>query len=88
LTNARKHAETRRLYIELRRRGDEVRLEVRDYGRGFNPSAMSAGSGPGERVGLAGMRERINMLDGKLEIQSQQGSGTSVIATLDLTQMP
>ncbi len=88
LNNVRKHAQTRQIRIELRRRDDEVRLEVRDYGRGFDPTAASVESGPGARVGLAGMRERINVLDGRLEVRSQPDVGTSVVATIDVTQAP
>jgi signal transduction histidine kinase len=83
LTNVRKHAQTRNVRIELYRQGEGVRLEVQDYGRGFEPDAASIESGPGERVGLAGMQERISMLGGKLEIDSQPGAGTTVVATLD-----
>jgi signal transduction histidine kinase len=88
LTNVRKHAQTQRVRIELRRREDEVRLEVQDYGRGFDPTAASVESGPGARVGLAGMRERVSMLGGRLEIHSQPDGGTSVVATVYLTQVP
>jgi signal transduction histidine kinase len=86
LTNVRKHAQTGGVSIELRRQEDEVRLEVRDYGRGFDPAAL-AGGGPGERVGLAGMRERVALLGGKLEIQSKPSEGTSVTATLPVNLM-
>jgi signal transduction histidine kinase len=88
LNNVRKHAQTRQVRIELRRDEDEVLLEVLDYGRGFDPTAASVESGPGARVGLAGMRERINMLGGSLEIRSQPDVGTTVVATIDLTQVP
>jgi signal transduction histidine kinase len=57
LTNIRKHAGTKWLKIELRRRDGEVYLEVRDFGRGFDPAALETlGGRPGERVGFAGMR--------------------------------
>jgi PAS domain S-box-containing protein len=85
LTNVRKHARTRRVRIELRRWEQEVRLEVRDQGRGFDPTAQPLESGPGERVGLAGMRERIGALGGGLEIDSLIGAGTAVVATVPLT---
>ena len=78
LANVRKHAQTRRIGIELRRSGDVVYLEVRDFGRGFDQTVSSVESGPGERVGLAGMRERVSALGGKLEIDSRPGVGTSV----------
>jgi signal transduction histidine kinase len=88
LTNVRKHAQTKQVRIELLRVEDEVRLEVQDYGRGFDPGAASAESGPGARVGLAGMRERVSMLGGRLEIHSQPDEGTSVAATVHLSQVP
>jgi signal transduction histidine kinase len=84
LTNVRKHAQTQRVRIELRRWEQEVRLEVRDYGRGFDPTAQPLESGPGERVGLAGMQERVSALGGRLEIHSRAGAGTSVAATVSL----
>jgi signal transduction histidine kinase len=84
LTNMRKHAQTDQVRIALHRRGEMVRLEVQDSGRGFDPTASYVRNGPGERVGLAGMRERVGMLGGKLEIHSQPGVGTSITATVPL----
>src|SRR5581483_4075670 len=56
LTNVRKHAATTRVRVALRWQGATVRLEVRDWGRGFRPGAVvAAAAGPGERVGLASM---------------------------------
>jgi signal transduction histidine kinase len=85
LTNIRKHAGTKWLKIELRRRDAEVYLEVRDFGRGFDPAALETlGGRPGERVGFAGMRERVGMLGGELEIQSRPEAGTFVAAIIPL----
>jgi signal transduction histidine kinase len=85
LTNIRKHAGTKWLKIELRRRDAEVYLGVRDCGRGFDPAALETlGSRPGERVGIAGMRERVGMLGGELEIKSRPEVGTSIAATIPL----
>jgi len=85
LTNVRKHAGTKWLKIELRRRDAEVSLEVQDFGRGFDPAALQTlGGGPGERVGFAGMRERVGMLGGELEIQSRPEAGTLVAAIIPL----
>jgi PAS domain S-box-containing protein len=87
LTNVRKHAQTQQVRIELRRREDEICLEVQDYGRGFDPAAAPVESGPGERVGLAGMQERIGMLGGKLEIHSEPDVGTTVAVTVPLVKV-
>jgi signal transduction histidine kinase len=85
LTNIRKHAGTKWLKIELRRRDTEVYLEVRDFGRGFDLAALQTlGGRPGERVGFAGMRERVGMLGGELEIQSRPEAGTFVAAIIPL----
>ena len=87
LTNMRKHAGTRSVCIELQRREDKVYLEVRDFGCGFDLAALEiVGSGPGERVGFAGMRERVSMLGGELEIVSDPGAGTLVAATIPLAR--
>jgi signal transduction histidine kinase len=85
LTNIRKHAGTKWLKIELRRRDGEIYLEVRDFGRGFDPAALETlGGGPGERVGFAGMRERVGMLGGELKIQSRLEASTFVAAIIPL----
>jgi signal transduction histidine kinase len=87
LTNIRKHARSRWVNIELQRRDAGAYLAVRDFGRGFDPAALETSEGgPGERVGFAGMRERVGMLGGELEIQSRPGDGTSVAATIPLTR--
>lgn len=80
LTNARKHAQTTSAVVKLERLSQKVRLQVRDWGRGFDPDSVSDKNGPGERVGLSSMRERIALLGGELEIQSRPGKGTTVIA--------
>ena len=85
LTNVRKHAQTQRVRIRLGRSDREAYLEVQDYGRGFDPVRASGGSGPGERVGLAGMRERIGMLGGDFEIRSEPDAGTSIMVTVPVT---
>ena len=86
LTNARKHAATTRAQVTLVRRGKGVRLEVRDYGGGFDPGAASGVRGSGERMGLSSMRERIALLGGELKVRSKPGAGTSVVAEVSLPQ--
>ena len=78
LTNVRKHSHSRRVAVSLERRASWVYLEVRDWGRGFRPAAAQASIGPGERVGLAGMHERIALISGRLTIRSRPGAGTRI----------
>lgn len=84
LTNIRKHAGSRRAAIRLERDDASVCLEVRDWGRGFDPDRVQIGSGMGERVGLAGMRERVALIGGSHEIHSEPGEGTRVVAIIPL----
>jgi len=84
LTNVRKHAQTDRVRVALGSRDGAVRLEVSDRGRGFAPAELEQAAGPGERVGLSSMRERIALLGGALEIRSEPGAGTSVVAEVPL----
>jgi PAS domain S-box-containing protein len=85
LTNVQKHAQSNRVRVALGRRDGVVRLEVRDWGCGFDLAEVSGGGGPGERVGLSSMRERVILLGGELEIRSEPGEGTSVVAEVPLT---
>jgi len=84
LANARKHARSDRVHVALKRQDGAVRLEVRDWGCGFDPTRVGTGGGPGERVGLSSMRERVALLGGDLEIRSTPGEGTSVVAEVPL----
>ena len=95
LNNVGKHAGTRRVDLALQKRsatslaGDgrgRIRLKVRDYGRGFVPG--SSRGGPGERVGLTGMRERITLLGGEFRVASRPDEGTLIIAEIPLLDGP
>ncbi|WP_273844826.1 PAS domain S-box protein [Rubrobacter calidifluminis] len=79
ITNVRKHAGTRKVKIELARKGNEVSLRVRDWGCGFDPGDL-VGEGPGERVGVSGMRERLSLLGGSFDLLSRKGWGTAITA--------
>jgi len=70
-TNVLKHAGAARVTVRLGRRDDVVTLVVHDNGDGFDPTEVRAGS-----LGLLGMRERVNLLGGRLAIDSTEGAGT------------
>jgi len=80
LTNVRKHADTMRVNLSIGRLGREVRLRVRDRGRGFSQTEMGGAGGPGERVGISGMQERIALLGGTFQALSRPGMGTLIVA--------
>ncbi len=76
LTNVVKHAGADRVTIEIAAHDAEVDVLVRDDGTGFDPRA------PREGFGITGMRERVGLAGGTLEIASAPGEGTTVQATL------
>jgi len=84
LTNVRKHARASVVHVVLDRPGTGIRLQVTDDGRGFVPEESSKTNGPGERVGLSGMRERLALLGGRFELMSEPGTGTTLKAEVEL----
>ncbi len=81
LSNVAVHAAASRVDVALERDGAVIRLSIVDDGAGFEPAAV-AGRSPESGLGLAGMRERIELLDGVLVIESASGRGTSITAEL------
>lgn len=76
LTNVVKHARAQTVSVLLERRDDGVRLIVEDDGVGFDPAASPAmGRIP---QGLSGMRERLRLVGGSLEVETAPGSGTTL----------
>ena len=81
LTNACRHSQSEKVCVTLTQEGDEVTLEVRDWGTGFDQGTVQE-----NRFGLEGIRERSRFLDGKLSIKSEPGQGTVVRVTLPVTE--
>ena len=73
LTNACKHSKCKKVMVTMTQEGHDVRLEVRDRGIGFNPEAVEEG-----HFGLEGIRQRVRLLGGRLNIESKSGFGTLV----------
>lgn len=76
LTNATKHGEATRIVLEIHEDPTTVHLTVRDDGNGFDPHAQSDG------FGLLGMRERTELLDGEMQVDSAPGEGTMLSVRL------
>jgi len=83
LTNILKHANPKRVKLDLVTHAQRVMLTLEDDGKGFDPALLSTG------YGLRGMRERAEALGGSFAIQSQPGSGSSLQVSLPLRrEMP
>jgi signal transduction histidine kinase len=83
LSNARRHSRSSRVQLDLVEAPDRLRIEVRDWGVGFDPAAVAAG-----RFGLEGIRERARLLGGRATIDSRPGAGTRILIELPLPAGP
>ena len=79
LTNIARHAHAKHVSLRVSEIGKELQIEIRDDGVGFAPQAVEAG-----HYGLLGMRERVVLAGGRLEIQSEVGKGTCILIHFSL----
>ncbi len=85
LANAAKHGRATRAGVTLSYMEDEVTLDVRDDGRGFDPLAVPPRTGTGG-FGLDGMRVRAERIAGTLAVESEVGQGTAISARVPLVR--
>ena len=74
--NARKHANTKQLRVKINLEDKRVRVEVRDWGKGFDQAYLDRARKRG--TGLFSIRKRAELMKGACEIQSEPGQGTTV----------
>jgi signal transduction histidine kinase len=79
LTNCARHAKASRVLVSVSADGNNISVIVRDDGVGFNSAFASRGG-----LGLLGMRERVQALDGKLDIFSKPQTGTTIRVQLPI----
>ena len=81
LRNAFRHARAGRIEAEIRYESRQLRVHVRDDGKGIDSEVLKAGGRTGH-WGLPGARERANRFGGKLEFWSEAGAGTEAVLTV------
>ncbi len=77
LQNACRHSQTEKVLVQLTQAEGNIRLRVQDWGTGFDPRHIDS-----KRYGLAGIRERVRLLGGNVNIDSHPGKGTSILVEL------
>jgi signal transduction histidine kinase len=83
LSNIRHHSGSREVAVTLREEVFKgVRMEIRDDGRGFDPAGVVPAEDGESGIGLVGMRARLQLIGGRLDIESAPGGPTTVRATL------
>lgn len=77
LSNIARHAQAARVNVTIRRLPRTVLMRIKDDGKGFEADRMWRGRQSGH-LGMLGMRERVEMIGGKLEVESAPGQGTAI----------
>lgn len=80
INNAVKHSDASKILVQLMRHEDQLNITVEDNGKGFNLDKMKIGNS----AGLQNIQSRVNYLNGKMDIQSQPGNGTSIYIECEL----
>lgn len=78
VTNALKHSEATEITVKIEAAKDTITMVIKDNGKGFDVKEMK-GSKDKKSFGLIGMKERIDLLEGKLTIDSKVGLGTFIM---------
>lgn len=81
ITNIRKHSGAKKVLVKMEDKGRSLTLVIKDEGRGFD---LERTVNKSESYGIIGMRERVELLGGQVEIVSAPGKGTQVIITVPL----
>jgi PAS domain S-box-containing protein len=80
LTNTVRHARASKVFVALQAVNHHLVLTVRDDGQGFDPHSVSETEG----IGLTGMKERANLVGGRLRVRSAYGQGTEILLEVPL----
>lgn len=82
LNNIAKHAEADEAFLRVERTNNFVTITIGDDGRGFDAAVAPRTNEKNGGFGLLGIKERVRMLDGSLDIQTANGKGTKIIVKL------
>jgi signal transduction histidine kinase len=84
LTNVARHAQASHVEVRIQKVDGGVCMKIKDDGKGFQEQRL-AGGRESKRLGMVGMRERLEMVGGQLTVTSTPGKGTTVVAQVPLT---
>jgi signal transduction histidine kinase len=82
MSNIARHAQAETVLVQLSESGGVIRIEIEDDGRGFEPSRVSHAER--RHFGLMGIEERVEILGGKVQIESAPGKGTRITLEVPL----
>ena len=82
VSNIAKHAQAETVLIQCALRGGVLTVEIEDDGKGFDPSKMGTPGAAIRGVGLLGIQERMELLGGSVQIESEPGQGCRLVLTV------
>lgn len=85
LTNVAKHSGATRAGVVIERRDGNLHVIVEDDGRGFDPRELARGPTDASGLGLLGIRERVALLGGTVDVESAEGRGTTLFVRIPVT---
>ena len=87
VNNARKYAQAEAIWVRLNRYSQDLALlEVKDEGQGFDPKSVGVNYDSRGSLGMVNMRERTDLINGVLRIDSSPGKGTTIQVAIPLTE--
>jgi signal transduction histidine kinase len=86
ITNIAKHSGAETVLIQCLQRDNRISIEIEDDGKGFVPANLPPPSARERGLGLLGMRERVELFGGTLELDSAPGSGTRIAVSVPVVQ--
>jgi signal transduction histidine kinase len=84
ITNVAKYAHAESVLIQCVLKDDAISIEIEDDGDGFDPTQLPAAGETRRGLGLIGMRERVGLLGGTIEIDAAPGKGVRIAVTVPL----
>lgn len=88
LTNIARHAMARRVVVDLRRERGQLMLDIEDDGVGFDLDRLPRGPAAARGLGLSGMKERVELVEGEFRLQSRLGGGTRIAVQIPCQAAP
>ena len=83
LTNVANHAQAHNVTVEVRMKDKSLSVTIQDDGQGFDASAIPSG-----HYGILGIKERVRLVNGNVEIQSEIGKGTTLKIEVPTSPLP
>ena len=87
LTNVARHAQASRVEVSIQKLPDGICMKIKDDGKSFQVERVLHAKG-GKRLGLLGMRERLEMVGGNFDVESAPGKGTTIHGADSVDQRP